>query len=491
MTKPNRNLYSLLFLGSIFLAGCQAQDNFCKDPARNKNCKKGKITTKEEYYGADFLQSIERLGGNENAIRGRINRVIKKDHVKLDLNPCTWVALQDIDENRKKKDEIVPFYSRKNRSIKKNDCQSDRDEPIKDLWNREHIYPVGRFNRDKKVPAYTDLHHLVATDYSVNSGEQGRKSLDFGTVAQKEDLGADQCTECKRSSNYWEPGKDQKGQVARILFYMDLRYEPGSELDLSLVTGKTPESGSFRLGDKTALLEWHCTNKVRNDEKCRNKKVQDWQGNRNPFIDFPALVEMIYGDCPNGSVHSITGEDGDESDVCDKPDEHNEGTSDEVGDDNTNGVEPVEPVEPDDKDCKGFEESDGTKPKVRIISALVNPEATDAENETVTIKNCGNVPIDLTGWTIAGKNGNTSELKEKELLAGEKYTIEGLGRAGSAQLTNKVDSAITLYDEDKTEIDQVTYDRTTSGEEIGMDNFSRRTKTSGEEIGMDNSSREL
>jgi hypothetical protein len=91
----------------------------------------------------------------------------------------------------------------------------------------------------------------------------------------------------------------------------------------------TPISDSYVIGDLTSLLEWHCTHKVSREGKCRNKKVQKWQGNRNPFIDFPELVEMIYGDCPNVSAHSAADdEDGDESDVCD-------GNN-------------------DDEDCKGF-----------------------------------------------------------------------------------------------------------------------------------------
>jgi hypothetical protein len=110
---------------------------------------------------------------------------------------------------------------------------------------------------------------------------------------------------------------------------------------------------------------------------------------------------------------------------------------------------------------------------VHIISALVNPDD-DEGNETVTIKNCGDVTIiDITGWTIAGNNTNTSELMEKELLAGETYTIKGLGKSGSAQLKNKVGSTITLYDKDDEQVDRVTYDRTTSGKVIGVDNFSR------------------
>jgi len=53
------------------------------------------------------------------------------------------------------------------------------------------------------------------------------------------------------------------------------------------------------------LLKWHCESKVSSIEKDRNNGVQEWQGNRNPFVDYPGFVETIFGACPNGSVHSV------------------------------------------------------------------------------------------------------------------------------------------------------------------------------------------
>ena len=173
---------------------------------------------------------------------------------------------------------------------------------------------------------------------------------------------------------------------------------------------------TFELGDLESLLKWHCAKGVTPEEKSRNDRVQSWQGNRNPFIDYPELVEKIYGK------------------KCD--------SSDDII-------------------------------KVRIVSALVNPDGRDANRETVTIENLGNTSVNLKGWTIAGRNDNKSDLEDTELAPGERYVIEGLGRSGSAQLTNRVDSTITLYDDAQNVIDEVTYDRTTSGEEIGEDNFSR------------------
>jgi endonuclease I len=452
MTKPNSNLCSLLFLGSLFLIGCQAQDKFCKDPEKNTNCKKVEAKTKEDYYDADFLQSIESLGGN--ALREKINRSIKKGHVWLNYTPCTWVALQDIDEkNTTNKDEIIPFYSRNNRTIEKKDCQSGSNG--KDLWNREHVYPAGRFlTRDEKeyikkleqlveeeperekAFAFTDLHHLVASDYSVNSA---RGKLDFGNVEQDDDIGADDCKDCKKSKDeYWEPGDNEKGQVARILFYMDLRYESESELDLSLVTNKTTGL-SFSLGDKTALLKWHCAHNVSDEEITRNNKVQNWQGNRNPFIDYPELVEKIYGK------------------TCDSDEDSGEFE---------------EPSEDDTTEEPSSEEESDITPEVLIISALVNPPGdNDSTKETVTIKNVGVTSVNLKGWTIAGNNNRASPvlLDQDEFILGpgDEYVIVDLGQNGGAQLRNKGNSNITLYDDTTNIINQVTYTtKPSSGENI-------------------------
>ena len=392
--------------------------------------------SKDEYYGPGFLESIKNL--SESELREQLNLFSKKDHKWLPYNDCTWVALQDLDKRVVDKNhEILPFYSRKNRAIKIEDCGASNDQ-----WNREHVYPSGRFRQDNNVRniksependsrrensfAFNDLHHLVATDVSVNGKERG--NLDFGDVGDdavtKPD--DDDCKECKRSLDYFQPGKGQRGEVARKLFYMDIRYDNDSTLNLRLQKSTTSGEGkNFALGDLYTLLKWHCQNAVSPDENVRNNGVQSWQGNRNPFIDYPELVEKIYG-----------------------------------------------------KTCKCIlspraEDCESKQIKVRIISALVNPEGDDQGKETVTIKNYGNSLISLTGWTISGNNGNLSDLEGKDLGEGETYKINGLGKDGFAQLTNRAASKITLYNNDAKLVDEVTYDKTTSGVELRNDDFTR------------------
>ena len=83
--------------------------------------------------------------------------------------------------------------------------------------------------------------------------------------------------------------------------------------------------------------------------------------------------------------------------------------------------------------------------------------------------------MNLAGWTVKGNNDKTSPLEGIDLAPGKRYVIKGLGAASdsSAQLRNEVGSTITLFDGAQIEIDQVTYDKTTSGVEIRKDNFSR------------------
>ena len=125
--------------------------------------------------GADFLQCLESLVGGEDALRKEINRLIKKDHVTLSYSPCAWVALEDIDESKGDTTTITGFYSGEPRD--KNKCASGSRSSLPDYWNSEHVFPKIRFN--KRAPAYTDLHHLVASDKEVNSA---RGNLDFNIV---------------------------------------------------------------------------------------------------------------------------------------------------------------------------------------------------------------------------------------------------------------------------------------------------------------------
>ena len=94
----------------------------------------------------------------------------------------------------------------------------------------------------------------------------------------------------------WEPPESLKGDVARAMFYMAVRYEGGSgepDLELTDDIGEITTSRS-KMGRLTTLLDWHTIDPVSAEERLRNDKVFSIQGNRNPFVDHPEWVDGIW-----------------------------------------------------------------------------------------------------------------------------------------------------------------------------------------------------
>lgn len=82
---------------------------------------------------------------------------------------------------------------------------------------------------------------------------------------------------------------DHRGDAARILFYMALRYP-----ELSLVEGTTLTG--YEMGNLDSLLRWNEEDPVDEFEMQRNGRIYEHQGNRNPFVDHPELAETFYGE---------------------------------------------------------------------------------------------------------------------------------------------------------------------------------------------------
>ena len=85
-----------------------------------------------------------------------------------------------------------------------------------------------------------------------------------------------------------------KGDVARMLMYMDVRYEgENGERDLELAD-KVNTYPNPTHGKKSVLLQWHKLDPVDAFEMNRNNVIQSIQGNRNPFIDHPEWADLIW-----------------------------------------------------------------------------------------------------------------------------------------------------------------------------------------------------
>ena len=105
-----------------------------------------------------------------------------------------------------------------------------------------------------------------------------------------------ECRRCRVSSETWEPAPEVQGDVARIVFYMDVRYEGGAGDGVpDLVLDERASSERSRFGGRSTLARWHCADPVSAEERRRHEVVADAQGNRNAFVDSPALAEQVFG----------------------------------------------------------------------------------------------------------------------------------------------------------------------------------------------------
>ncbi|SCX99905.1 endonuclease [Flavobacterium caeni] len=152
-------------------------------------------------------------------------------------------------------------------------------------WNREHTYAKSLGNPDlgESGPG-ADAHHLRAADVQRN-GDRGSEKFAAGS-GNSHDV----------TSQTWYPGDEWKGDVARMMMYMYLRY--GNRcLPKNVGVGTTTATDSNMID---LFLQWNAEDPVTAYEDQRNTYLGNannnyGQGNRNPFIDNPYLATVIWG----------------------------------------------------------------------------------------------------------------------------------------------------------------------------------------------------
>ncbi|MEL0646353.1 endonuclease [Pseudoalteromonas agarivorans] len=168
-------------------------------------------------------------------------------------------------------------------------------------YNREHSFPKSWFGGTNE-PMNSDVHHIYATDGYVNSK---RSNFPFGEVASATftSTNGSKLGSAASSINYsgtvFEPIDEFKGDFARAYFYMATRYENviGSWQNNTTASNAVLNGSSNQVFESwavTMLLNWHNADPVSQMELDRNQAAFDFQGNRNPYIDHPEFVEMIW-----------------------------------------------------------------------------------------------------------------------------------------------------------------------------------------------------
>lgn len=206
-----------------------------------------------------YYEGYETFTGE--ALKVFLNMILN-DSLTLQTYATARQALEIADRDPNNHKNVLLMYDR----------DSDKGSWDHPIWEREHVWPNSKLGIDRvtneQANIGSDLHNLRAIRPHVN---QTRSNYMFVEKLNPEDgFGI-------VSGETYYPGDADRGDVARILFYMNTVWNLVIREDIGM------------------LIEWHLGDPVDDFEKIRNEVIFGYQGNRNPYIDHPEFVEKIYG----------------------------------------------------------------------------------------------------------------------------------------------------------------------------------------------------
>lgn len=211
-----------------------------------------------------YYDSAEGLYGEELLLE--LRRILN-DGVSLVTYGDVRYILDETDADPNISGNLILFYDATS-------IDGDWDDEFGDwagTFTREHVFPqslLGVSASNSVANIASDLHNLTPASPSTNSS-RGNKYFDDQLTAES-----------------YLPRDAVHGDISRILFYMIVMYD-----QYSLVNG-LPEI--YEMGDREALLQWYYDDPVDTFEENRNDVIYSYQNNRNPFIDYSHLLELIY-----------------------------------------------------------------------------------------------------------------------------------------------------------------------------------------------------
>lgn len=228
----------------------------------------------------------------------------------------TWDILEAADADPADSSRVLDIY--KNASYPKQGGGNS-------FYNREHSWPKSYgFPDDGETNyPYTDAHHLFISDSNYNSSRGNKPFDECNSSCESRDTEFNNndggeandanYTSGSGSTGTWEVWTGRRGDIARAMFYMAVRYEGGvhgitnvAEPDLILTNDRSLIANSATrnneavayMGLLSVLLSWHIEDPVSIEEQMRNDVVFSHQGNRNPFVDHPEYVTCVFqNDC--------------------------------------------------------------------------------------------------------------------------------------------------------------------------------------------------
>jgi endonuclease I len=236
------------------------------------------------YSNIDFSTSGDIL-------KNQLHQLIKNAHSPLDYtnkkHADTWKVLLESDQDLADSKSVVLLYGSNDIDKSK---RNDRRRSINlachtsnctGKWNREHVFPksLSSPKMTKEPGIGTDIHNLRAADGQMNNYRSNNKYRESTGHAKL--MGQDS----------FYPGDEWKGDVARIIMYMYVRYKDRCKATY-VGYGKSTYAPFKDMPD--IFLEWNAQDPPSQFEINRNNIIYRFQGNRNPFIDNPYLATLIW-----------------------------------------------------------------------------------------------------------------------------------------------------------------------------------------------------
>jgi len=224
---------------------------------------------------------------NGNELKKDLAQLVKNTHKNNLTYKELWKALAITDADPRNPSKVLMIYGFDDKSKNIDEARSRSKTSTggeKGKWSREHVYAksLGKPNLGQSGPG-ADAHMLRPADVTRNTKRSNLPFIDGVGKASK------------RDNNAWYPGNEWKGDIARILMYMYIRYGDQSHPNRMVKSKYT-----YHKDMPDLLLKWNAEDPVSNLEKQRNNYLGNLantygQGNRNPFIDNPYLAYKIWG----------------------------------------------------------------------------------------------------------------------------------------------------------------------------------------------------
>ena len=253
-------------------------------------------------------------GKSGKSLFDAVQKVTKEGYTSLGYDGL-WGAFKTTD--KKSNGKVWDMYSDCSWTFGSDQCGSYSSEC--DCYNREHSIPRSWFGGSTSGPG-CDIFHLVPTDGKVNGvrsnyafGEVSSASYTYDgakkgsaksiTIIGGNTIAGNTGASVSCSGTVFEPRDEYKGDFARGYFGTMIKWANGDYSAFTTGDGGKIFSTNYSTGafgltkyGVALLMKWHRQDPVSQKEIDRNNGIQQTQGNRNPFIDYPYLAEYIWGE---------------------------------------------------------------------------------------------------------------------------------------------------------------------------------------------------